>query len=695
MTAITSDLRKKAQAIIERLYGKNAQFRKGQYEAIEATLSYKRTLVVQKTGWGKSLVYFISTKLLRDYGKGLTLIVSPLLVLMDNQVEAAKQLGLRCDVLNSGVKDRWDSIIDEMARGKLDLLLITPETLLSDRFRNRPQYINFGLFVVDEAHCISDWGHDFRLEYTRLSRVVSKLPMSVPLLATTATASNRVIKDLVAQFGGSVHVSRGPLMRESLSIQLLDLADNASRYAWILQNINRFPGSGIIYCLTKRDADHLADFLQKNNVGARSYFSREREEDVLNDEAEKLFKENKIKALVATVKLGMGYDKDDISFVIHYQHPSNIVAYYQQIGRAGRNIPRAYTFLMYGPEDIKIQNYFIDTAFPTRDEAEKVSRYILENNDKGSSRGEIMANVNVKYVRILKALKFLENEEYIYRSGSKYYTNPKPFKYNEAHYKEVTLIRKKEQEQMRELIGTDVCYSRFVVNALDDDTDENCGKCSNCLGFDEFSPKVEKVYLDASLSYLEKLLLPIEPRKKWATTSLTKQTKIAFQIEEGICLSKYGDPGYGTLVKNDKFSKNQRFSDELVGKSVRVLRPIVLEKEITGITYVPSLRSRLVEDFARRLADGLRLDFVCTLEKSKADQQKNMQNTSFQCDNALKSFKIIKNVQVPKRLILVDDLIDSRWTMVVCGYRLMEAGCEMVFPYALASSSLMEDDKHE
>ena len=686
------DLYKKAKSIIKNLYGENAKFREGQYEAIEATLTYKRTLVVQKTGWGKSLVYFISTKLFRDEGKGLTLIVSPLLVLMDNQVEAATRLGLRCDVLNSRVKDRWDSIINEMANDRLDLLLIAPETLLSERFYNRPKNIRFGLFVVDEAHCISDWGHDFRLQYTQLSRVVSKFPSSVPLLATTATASNRVIKDLVTQFGGNVHVSRGPLMRESLSIQLLDLPDSAMKYAWILQNINRFTGSGIIYCLTKRDADYLAAFLLKNGVDVRSYYARDGVDNFLNEEAERLFKGNKIKALVSTVKLGMGYDKDDIAFVIHYQHPANIVSYYQQIGRAGRNIPRAYTFLMYSPEDVKIQNYFIDTAFPTRGEAEKVSRYILANNENGSTRGEVIANVNARHGRILKALKFLENEEFIYKDGSKYYTNPKPFEYNEIHYDAITQIRKREQEQMRELICTDICYSRFIVNALDDDTNANCGKCSNCLGFDEFSPKVEKIYLDAAKSYLEKLLLPIEPRKKWPTTSMTSQTNITFQIEEGICLSKYGDTGYGILVKNDKYGKSQRFSDELVGKSANVLKPIIRKKKISVITCIPSLRSNIVEDFARRLAENLGLTFAQMLKKSEADQQKNMQNSSFQCENALKSFEIIKDSKLPTRLILVDDIIDSRWTMVVCGYKLMEAGCEMVFPYALASSSIMEDD---
>ena len=331
-----------AERIIKGLYGPTAKFRDGQYEAIEATMTKKRVLVVQRTGWGKSLVYFVCTKLMRQENKGVTMVVSPLLVLMENQIEAATKMGLRCDVLNSTVKDRRWEILDSLENNELDLILITPETLFSDEVQARLKNIRIGLFVIDEAHCISDWGHDFRLQYGNLKTVISALPPAVPVLATTATANDRVVRDLEAQLGNNVYVSKGPLTRESLSIQVLEMPDRITRYAWILENLGKLPGSGIIYCLTQRDCDFLSAFLRLNGVRAEAYYARDGEDGaVLNKEIEERFERNEIKALVATIKLGMGYDKGDIAFVIHYQMPPNIVSYYQQIGRAGRNIDRA------------------------------------------------------------------------------------------------------------------------------------------------------------------------------------------------------------------------------------------------------------------------------------------------------------------------------------------------------------------
>ena len=256
-------IHKQATEIIKELYGKDASFREGQYEAIEATMTQKRTLVVQRTGWGKSLVYFVCTKLMREQRRGVTMVVSPLLVLMQNQIEAAEKMGLKCDVLNSAVKDRRDDILSSLENNDLDLILVTPETLFAEDVQKRLRNIRIGLFVIDEAHCISDWGHDFRLEYGNLRKIVQQLPANVPILATTATANDRVIADLQNQLGDKVYVSRGPLTRDSLYIQVLNKPDKIERYAWILENVPKLEGSGIIYCLTQRDCDYLAEFLKK------------------------------------------------------------------------------------------------------------------------------------------------------------------------------------------------------------------------------------------------------------------------------------------------------------------------------------------------------------------------------------------------------------------------------------------------
>lgn len=682
-------LYEKALSIVRSLYGPGGAFRDGQYEAVEAVMSRRRTLVVQRTGWGKSLVYFVCTKLMREQNRGVTMVVSPLLVLMQNQVEAAKKLGLRCDVLNSRTKDRREDILRDLETGGLDLVLVTPETLFTADVQEHLRNIRIGLFVVDEAHCISDWGHDFRLEYSQLNQVIRRLPPTVPVLATTATANDRVIADLEHQLGDNVYISRGPLARESLSIQVLHMPGKTERYAWILQNINRLPGSGIIYCLTQRDCDYLADFLKKNGILAEAYYSRNGDEgEKQNQQIEERFQRNAIKAIVATVKLGMGYDKGDIAFVIHFQMPANIVSYYQQIGRAGRNIPRAYTFLMCGEEDEQILNYFINTAFPREEETNAVMELI--RNCDGIRLGQLAASVNIRQNRLQKALSFLQHDGYIRKEQSIYYATAKPYVYHAEHYAAISAVRKREMEQMKELTTTKECYSQFVVRCLDDPAAAPCGKCANCLGRELLSSRIDLRSKARAAEYLNTLVMEIEPRKQWALSSLTEQKKIRFVNQPGICLSKYGDAGYGELVKRDKYSGYGKFCDELVGKSASVLGPIVKQNRITHICSVPSLRSGIVEDFARRLADRLGMEYVSLLEKGPTRPQKEMENSAFQCANAFGSFRVIPGREMPESVLLVDDVVDSRWTLTVCGYRLMEAGCAEVYPFALADSSKKE-----
>lgn len=679
----------RALGIIRALYGPNASFREGQYEAIEATVTRNRTLVVQRTGWGKSLVYFVCTKLMRDQNRGVTIVVSPLLVLMENQIEAAEKMGLRCDVLNSTTRDRRSDILRSMEQDELDLVLITPETLFSEEIQSRLRNIKIGLFVIDEAHCISDWGHDFRLEYGRLKTIISQLPVHVPILATTATANDRVVADLKSQLGNEVYVSRGPLTRDSLYIQVLNKPGKIERYAWILENLPKLPGSGIIYCLTQRDCDYLADFLTNNGISAAAYYARGTAEgEILNHEIEEHFKKNRLKVIVATIKLGMGYDKGDIAFVIHYQMPSNIVSYYQQIGRAGRNIDKAYIFLMYGKEDEDILNYFINTAFPTEDETCRIVSFIGDHD--GVRVSQIYSALNMRKARIDKALSFLINDGFVRKEKATYFLTPKRFSYDREHYESVTAMRRQEMEQMKQLAETRECYSRYIVSRLDDKSAKNCGHCANCLGRELLPSAVSPKYIHIAEEYINKLIIPIEPRKQWAASSETRASRIEHINQPGFCISKYGDAGYGELVKQGKYSKERRFCDELVGKSAKMLRSFVREHRITHICPVPSMRSNIVYDFAVRLADALQLEFADLLVKLPARQQKEMENSAHQCANAYRSFFTKDQVIAPKNILLIDDVVDSKWTFTVCGYRLMEAGAENVYPFALADSSNRE-----
>ena len=461
------------------------------------------------------------------------------------------------------------------------------------------------------------------------------------------------------------------------------MPSRVERYGWILENINKLEGSGIIYCLTQRDCDYLADFLNKNGVSAMPYYSSELKNDE-NKLAEKMFQQNKIKAIVATIKLGMGYDKGDISFVIHYQMPSNIVSYYQQIGRAGRNIKRAYTFLMYGREDMDIINYFINTAFPTKEETDKIIDFIGSND--GVKLYQIEKELNMRSGRLKKAISFLLNDGFIRKEKSSYYLTPKMYFYDDEKYSTITEIRRKEADDMIRLSKTKECYSKFIVNSLDDYTAKECGNCSNCLNKEILPQTVSLKFKEIAAEYIDRQSLVIEPRKKFVFSDVTVNSAIKLVNKEGICLCKYGEVGYGELVKRDKTSKEQRFCRELVGKSAELLKNLVKEQGITHVTCVPSLRSDIVKQFAKDLASSLKIEFIELLDKLDANPQSLMENSSYQLSNAYKSFVAKENASVPQKVILVDDIVSSRWTLTVCGYKIMEKGVCEVYPFALAEN---------
>ncbi len=701
----TAEIRKKATEILQRLYGNDAEFHEGQYEAIEATLTNKRTLVVQKTGWGKSLVYFISAKLT----DGMTMVISPLLVLMDNQKEYAEKLGLRCETLNSGVKDiRTNGVfartemLERISNGEYDVLFTTPETLYSPDVQRKLPNWHIGLFVVDECHCISDWGHDFRLEYSRLNRVIQNLSDDVPVLGTTATANNRVIEDLTKQFGGNVYVSRGPLTRETLHIEVLKLNSKAERYAWIRKNIDKLPGSGIIYCLTQRDCQNLSDFLNEQGIQARPYYSSIELETpdaqgvTPNQITERLFYNNEIKVIVATIKLGMGYDKKDIGFVIHFQRPSSLVAYYQQIGRAGRTQGMdAYCYMMTGEEDRDIQEYFINNAFPVEEEERKVIEAVEYDGASGAGRSELLRSCNMNNKALDRSIMFLTNNGYIYYEDKKYYRTTKPYQFMGDEYDNVKETKRAEIEELDRFADTTDCYSMFVVTALNDNTAGPCGKCSNCLGHGILEGIEVPTMAEISeiQERLNRIYIEIVPRKRWPETDpdFDSNTTIAVPNETGLALCKYGDAGYGQMVRHDKYN-DVPFRDELVEKSAEVLQEKIGDAGYSVITNIPSARNTKVADFAKRLASRLGYTYMELLEVSgEGEQQKQMQNSTYQCANAKKKIRLKQGVNVPPRVILVDDMVDSKWTLTVAGRLITLNGGESVFPFCLADSSQAGD----
>ena len=678
-----------------------ANFRQGQWEAIDALVNRRdRLLVVQRTGWGKSSVYFIATRILRESGRGPTLIVSPLLALMRNQIEAARRLGIRAETINSTNRENWPSLQHDVRKGKVDALLISPERLANDEFVEdvlMPIAAGIGLLVVDEAHCISDWGHDFRPDYRRLSNVIQHMPENVPILGTTATANNRVIEDVQSQLG-DVGVQRGILMRESLALQNLKLPSQQARLAWLAEHLDALPGTGIIYTLTKRDADQVANWLRLRGISASPYYSGARSEGFEDSDSYRRYVEeqllqNEIKALVATSALGMGYDKPDLGFVIHYQAPGSIVAYYQQVGRAGRGISHAVGIMMSGHEDEEIHDYFRRTAFPEEEWVQNILAR-LEKGD-GLTLRQLEGAVNLRYGQIQQVLKHLSVESVapVIQSGSTWRRTPVPYQMDRAKIQRLTNQRESEWHEVQEYVGESGCLMKFLAEALDDIDPQPCGKCASCIG----SPIVDTSFprenaIDAA-RFLGQSEFPLECNKQVASGAFTRydftaNLRESHRANTGRVLSRWDDAGWGSLVAEDKH--DGRFRDELVDAAADMLNHRwIPSPRPSWVTCVPSTRHRsLVADYSRRLAVALELPFEPVVTKIKENKpQKLQQNRYHQCRNLDGVFAI--RGQLPTGpVLLVDDVVDSKWTMTIVAALLRRAGSGPVWPFALATASI-------
>src|SRR3954447_10923053 len=468
----TATLEARAAELLRVLAGPDAEFREHQLEAVQDLVEDRaRVLCVQRTGWGKSAVYFLATALLRERGAGPALIVSPLLALMRNQIAAAETLGIRAHTINSTNRDAWDEVKQRLADDDVDLLLISPERLNNPQFRNTmlPLFAErVGLLVIDEAHCISDWGHDFRPDYRRIQDMLAELPEGVAVLCTTATANDRVVADVAEQLalghGGALRTYRGPLGRESLRLEVVELPAQADRLAWLATHVPELPGSGIVYTLTKRDAELVAEWLNTRGIGAEAYSGEIESEQRISTE-ERLLR-NDVKAVVATSALGMGYDKPDLGFVVHYQAPGSVISYYQQVGRAGRALERAEVVLLRGHEDRRIQDFFIQQAFPPR---ELVARVLEALDGDGATARELMAHVNLGRGRVDALLKVLDVEGAVRRDGSRWSRVPgSDWTYDAERYARVTALRRREQEAMAAFGADGRCLMRALQEELDD-----------------------------------------------------------------------------------------------------------------------------------------------------------------------------------------------------------------------------------
>jgi ATP-dependent DNA helicase RecQ len=672
----------RALAVLQTGYGAEVEFREQQLEAVRSVaLNRGRVLLVQRTGWGKSAVYFVATRLLRDAGAGPTIIISPLLALMRDQMEAADRLGLRADTINSANLDDWERVEAELTDGTIDLLLISPERLNNVDFRSRllkPLAESTGLLVIDEAHCISDWGHDFRPDYRRLVRVLELMPSDTPVLCTTATANDRVVSDISAQLGDSLEVIRGRLGRDSLWLSVRSMPSQAARLVWLLHAVRSWPGSGIVYCLTVADTHRIADWLRQHDITAAAYSGETEDEDRRRIESQ--LKANELKVVAATSALGMGFDKPDLRFVVHYQSPDSPIAYYQQIGRAGRSVTRADVVLLAGYEDEDIWKYFLETSLPLQGDAEAVVHMLADRADWMSQR-ELESGLNIRSSRLTGLLKILEVEGAVERAGTKYRRTVRPWAFDADRYERVRGARLAEQEAMRTYADSGECRMTYIQRQLDDRDLAPCSRCDNCTAAEsDWEPSA--VEISEAVDFIRRRPVEIEPRKQWPVRG-----RIApeLQLEPGLALAYLSDPGWGREVLEAR-RHDSTVSSDVVDAAAALIKRWSPRPAPAAIVHVPSWdpHRRTVPDVATRLAEALDLPLCEALRKTRpTPSQKSMENSWQQWHNVDGAYEVVGALPAGP-LLLVDDIVDSRWTLTTIGALLRGQGSGPVYPFALA-----------
>ena len=681
------DYRSRAQTALRDAYGDSATFRDGQEEAILAVAEARgRVLLVQRTGWGKSIVYFVATRLLRDDGRGPTIIVSPLLALMRDQINAASRLGLRAVTINSSNRDDWEAISADVKLGAIDLLLVSPERFNNQDFRDDllPFLLqNAGLLVIDEAHCISDWGHDFRPDYRRLSSLIRLLPPGVPVLATTATANDRVVHDICTQMGESLTVLRGTLERTSLELHAIRLPTKAQRLAWLAAQVERLPGTGIIYTLTVGDAELVASWLVSRGIKAVPY-SGDAEAD-LRIQIEDDLLANRVKAVCSTSALGMGFDKPDLGFVIHYQSPSSVVAYYQQVGRAGRALDTAVGVLLAGVEDEDIWEYFLRTSLPLQEDADSVVEDLQQHGD-WMSLTDLEESVNLSRGRLTGLLKILEVEGALERQGSRYRRSLSAWTFDRERVERVRQQRLEEQAVMKAYPDSRECRMAFIRTQLDDASSLQCGRCDNCTTR-SLEISIDPLVAAEAVRFIRGRDFTIDPRLRWPGHPKSGAISRDLQVEPGRALCRLSDGGWGDVVLQYKHAQ-AAFPPELVDAFADMIRHWGPRPSPEWIAFIPSAdpERQMVPILASDLGNRLGLRAYPALTKGRRTQaQKLMENSQQQLANIYGAFAI--NGAVPQApLLLIDDIADSRWTLTYVGSLLRAAGSGPVFPATLARS---------
>lgn len=682
--------KERAIALLKDSYGSESTFREGQLEAILSVVNKQKSLVIQKTGWGKSIVYFIATKLLREQGAGPTVIISPLLALMHNQIDAASKLGLDVVSINSNNRTEWDAIYENLSL--VDAIIVSPEKLSDPRFIEALSQIqNIELIVVDEAHSISDWGHDFRPDYQRIVNLIKDLPDHIAILGTTATANDRVIADIKAQLGDDLQVFRGDLMRNNISIQVNPSQSKVERLAFVTDALTNHPflqqSQGIIYCLTKKECESVANFLTQNGVDAVAYYSGVKNafgEDI-SEEILDAFHSGKTRVIVATIKLGMGYDKSNIGFVIHFQLPQNLIAYYQQIGRAGRNGQPALAILLHGDEDDEILKSFIESS---NKDPMLLSQILdlIKQSPEGLGRNDLLPHFNLNVSKLGEVLKYLFVHEYILLNKRKYVINPNKHFDIALHRKtqeQLNQSRLDELANLKRFIEYDGCYMKFIATELDaPDLKETCGICAHCRNRQFITLDKQSTYIEKAAQYKNKLHGEILPRKRWSNNKKLDET-LQYQPGWTFTTDPYSPIGTRMMIE----ASNGSYSEKTVQTIETFLKDLIQTHQIDTIVPVPNLRQpQLVSTLAKHIANTYQIQYLEPLIKTNPGHlQREMLNSIMQEQNIQNTIQLDERVDIQgKNILLIDSMINSKWTMTVCASKLLPQA-KTIYPFALVN----------
>ncbi|MBT0565548.1 ATP-dependent DNA helicase RecQ [Williamsia sp. CHRR-6] len=686
----TSQRARTADAVIVALAGRDAGLRADQRVAVAALSDPgARVLVVQATGWGKSAVYWAATAIRRSEGAGPTLIVSPLLSLMRDQVAAAQRAGLRAATVNSSNIDDWSAIEADLRSGDLDVLLVSPERLANPGFGRRvldSLRDRLGLLVIDEAHAISDWGHDFRPDYRRVADVLAGVDTSLSVLATTATANARVSADVAAQLGSATLVLRGPLARRSLQLNVIEAMSPIQRYGWVIDHLPTLPGSGIVYVLTVADAGRLVDAITAvhgDQVSVAAYTGQL--DAQVRHELEDRLRDNDIKALVATSALGMGYDKPDLGFVVHVGSPPSPVSYYQQVGRAGRAIDHAVVALLPSPADAGIWDHFATATIPDPDQMARVLDHITAA-DEPSSAIAIEAATGIRRTRVELMLKQLAVDGALDRVEGGWTSTGVPWHHDAEHYAGIIATRKREADIMRAYTRGERCLMALLVESLDDPDAAPCGRCSVCRGTlsDGMTQRPRDDTVRTAAAALRSGAVVLEPRKMWPGGTFGTRGRIPPDqaADPGRVLIHADAPEWIDTLTAAR-SGDSAAVDEIARAAVSVLsqwratwstRPDI----VVSLTLTPSPLGPAVAEHLATVGKLARATLEVNTEGSPGRQSSGADEATF-WRSALHASPDVAGSCV----LLVVDSTSTGWPTTIAAALLRSAGAHAVLPLVI------------